>query len=456
MLEVYKLNEVYLKIGNLDRSSAMELKEYLSAYIENRWFNPRVKSKVWDGKISFFKWNEQTIPIGLLPQFIKFCRRFGYQYKLNFDKSELINDISDEEFESFYEAIFVDSSFSPRDYQDEIIKKSLRMKRGIIESATGSGKSLNIYCIIRFLLGILEENKKVVLIVPNISLVNQFFSDCKDYGWKEIEEFCTLIYNNSKKINWTKPIVISTFQSLVKKKDNFFKDVKAVIVDEAHLVPCSSISSVLTKCTNAEYRIGMTGTIPDELINQFTIYGYLGPKLYEINSSELIEKGILSKIKIANIILKYPKETLFNYWHDEDGDIRKKPYQEELDIIYGNTDRNKIFKYIIKRLDKTQNILILCHKISHLKDIKKYLEENFKEYEIEEIYGKIEAEKREDIRQSFDRKEKIKIYFDNICIEVNNDEKIPLKNGEYKLAKDISENDDIEDFWIKNHIFSQK
>jgi len=194
-------------------------------------------------------------------------------------------------------------------------------------------------------------------------------------------------------------VICSTWQSAIKKKEDFFKQFKAVIVDEVHLAKCTSINSILKKCVNAEYRIGMTGTMPEEQINQFTIYGYLGPKIFESTSSELIEKGILSKIKIANLLLEYPKEQVYRYWHDDEGDIQQKEYQEELDIIYGNTDRNKIFRYIINRIDKTQNILILCHKISHLKDIKKYLEENFKEHQIFEIYGKTEAEERERIRQ---------------------------------------------------------
>ena len=396
ILEVDKLNEVYLQIRNLNRSSAMEIREFFSCFIENYFFHPLFRSKQWDGKISFYKWDNQTIPIGLFPQFIKFCNQFNYQYKVNFNRSEVVNEISDEEFEKFYEAIFTDSSYSPRDYQDESIKKALRTKRGVIESPTGSGKSLVIYSIIRFILGIAQG--KILLIVPNVSLVNQMFNDFKDYGWKYCESNCSLVFHKSKRINWECPIIISTWQSIYKKGIDFFDKFQAVIVDETHGAAADSIQSCLKKCINAEYRIGMTGTMPEELINQFTIYGYLGPKIYESTSSELIEKGILSKIKIANLLLQYPKETTYGYWHDDEGDIQQKEYQEELDIIYSNTDRNKIFRYIINRLDKTQNILILCHKISHLKDIKKYLEDNFKEHKIFEIYGKTEADERERIR----------------------------------------------------------
>jgi len=396
-IELDKLNEVYFQVRNLTRSSALEIKEHFSCKIENFWFHPKVKAKIWDGTISFYNWQDQTIPIGLFPQFVKFCKKFKYEYILNFDKDEILNEISDTEFEDFYSAIFKNSSFEPRDYQDESIKKSLRMKRGVIESPTGSGKSLVIYSIIRFILGIAEG--KILLIVPNVSLVNQMFSDFKEYGWEQAETYCSLVFSNSKKIDWNRPIVISTWQSIYKKAPSFFDKFQAVLVDETHGAKSNSIQTCLKKCINAEYRIGLTGTIPDELHNQFTIYGFLGPKIFEMKSSELIELGVLSKIKIANLILEYPKETKYQYWHSEDGKIQKTDYHEELDIIYEYEERNKIFNYIIDKINKKDNVLILCHKISHLKDIKSYLEEHFKDYEIFEIYGKTEAEERERIRK---------------------------------------------------------
>lgn len=239
ILEVEKLNEVYVQIRNLDRGSALELKEFLSCYIDNYWFHPLVRSKQWDGRVSFFNWNEQTIPIGLLPQFVKFCRKFNYEYKLNFSKEEIVNDISEDDFEEFYEAIFKESSFSPRDYQDECIKKALRIKRGVIESPTGSGKSLIIYSMIRFIMGTSEG--KILLIVPNISLVNQMFNDFKEYGWYHADTHCSLIFHKSKKINWDCPIIISTWQSIYKRSPQFFQQFKAVIADEC-LHPSTNIT----------------------------------------------------------------------------------------------------------------------------------------------------------------------------------------------------------------------
>lgn len=293
MLEVYKVNEVYLKIDNLDRSSAMELKEFFSCYIENRFFHPLVKSKQWDGKISFFNWNNQTIPIGLFPQFVKFCQKFGYEYKLNFNRNDVVNEISDDEIEAFYQAIFSDSSYSPRDYQDECITKALRMKRGVIESPTGSGKSLVIYSIIRFILGIAQG--KILLIVPNVSLVNQMFSDFKDYGWKHCESNCSLVFNKSKRINWECPIIISTWQSLIKKPQDFFDQFQGVLVDE-----CLSPATLITISDGSQKRI-------DEI--------KVGEKVlsYNLDKNEL---QIDEVIKVYENLQKSSKELMYELEFD--------------------------------------------------------------------------------------------------------------------------------------------
>lgn len=227
---VSKVDEVYFKLSGLDVGQSMELKEYLSCMMTNYFFHPKFRTGQWDGRLSFFNWNEQTIPIGLWPQFIKYCKKYNHEYEIDFDVNEVYNPISDEDIEKFYKAIFKNTSFYPRDYQHDAILKALRNKRGIIESATGSGKSLMLYSIIRFLLGTCEG--KILLIVPNVSLVNQMYSDFGEYGWDSVATYCSKIFHKSDKIDWDCPIIISTWQSIYKKSEKFFEQFEAVLVDE--------------------------------------------------------------------------------------------------------------------------------------------------------------------------------------------------------------------------------
>ena len=56
----------------------------------------------------------------------------------------------------------------------------LRFNRKLILSPTGSGKSLMIYSVVRFHVGL---RRKVLLVVPTTSLVEQMFKDFESYGW---------------------------------------------------------------------------------------------------------------------------------------------------------------------------------------------------------------------------------------------------------------------------------
>jgi superfamily II DNA or RNA helicase len=175
------------------------------------------------------------------------------------------------------------------------------------------------------------------------------------------------------------------------------------LVDETHQSKCLSIKSCLEKSINAEYRVGLTGTLPDEKDYRMTIFGYLGPKMFSLKSSDLIKKGVLSKIKIANILMKYDEKVIYKYWHNENDNIQKQEYNDELDIIYNTDKRNGVFKYILNHIDSKDNILILCHKIDHLKSLKKYCEENFQNRKVHEIYGLTDANDRESIRLLADK-----------------------------------------------------
>jgi superfamily II DNA or RNA helicase len=386
---IEKLNEVFLRI-NCNLEQALEFKEFTSCFANNYFFHPKFKSHMWNGKISFYNMRDMTLPVGLLPQFFKFCEQFDYQYEFNFDKNELFNNINDEEIDDFYKAIFKSTEFWPRDYQDESVRKALRNKRGVIVLPTASGKSLVIYCLIRFLLA---QDKKILLVVPSINLTNQMFNDFADYGF-DAKQYCSVLYGTSKRYDVNKPILISTWQSIVNKNDSFFTDFGAMIEDEAHGGKANSLQKVAKKCVNAEYRIGLTGTLPTSKVDNFTIFGYLGPQIYYKKAKELMDQGVLSKIKIANLIVRYPECIIEQ--------MKNEKYNAQIDFTFRYQKRNNVIKYIIDHIDPKNNAIILCHKIEHLKSIEKFLREQYPNKKIFIVYGQTKAEEREETRQLID------------------------------------------------------
>ena len=99
----------------------------------------------------------------------------------------------------------------------------------------------------------------ILIIVPTTSLVEQLFKDFKDYGWSP-EKFVHRIYQGHSK-ETDKPVIISTWQSIYTQPKKYFKDIRMIVGDEAHLFKAVSLTKILTKLEKCPYRIGLTGTL---------------------------------------------------------------------------------------------------------------------------------------------------------------------------------------------------
>lgn len=395
-LYIDKIDNVNLRIKG-EISQLLELKEFSSFYAPNYKYHPRFKARIWNGKISYFNMKDKTLPIGLMPELLKFCQQFGYDPKMQFDINELVPPKKDEEhFNKFYDIIFKDTEFYPRDYQHEAIMAGINNRRGLILSPTGSGKSLIIYTLIRYLL---NEGKKVMLVVPNVSLVNQMFSDFVDYGWYQCGHHVEKLYSGQKP-TFGKDVLITTYQSLLRKGPEFFAPYDALMNDEAHSVKSVELQKIAAKCGNASTRIGLTGTLPKEESDAYNIHGMLGPTIYKLKSKKLIDKGVLSNIAIVNAFLKYPDKIA------EKG--RRRKYHDEVDLIESTECRMNAFKYVFDNIKDGQNSLILVNHIKHLEAIEDFIESNIDDkYQLYVINGSIDATKREAIRQTIDKESNV-------------------------------------------------
>lgn len=383
-------DNIYYKV-HCTIEQAHELKGFFSCYATNYKYNPKYKARQWDGKIYYFNTYDRLLPRGLLKFMKAFLLKYNYKIHFMFDKSETQNDIEQEDLESFYNALFSGTEYYPRDYQQKGILEAVKNKRGILEIATGGGKSLVVYSLIRFMME--DVDNKVLLIVPSVSLVNQMYSDFENYGWGGISKDVSKLYGaTAKNIDLNKKVLISTWQSIYKKGQSFFEKYDAVLCDETHLASGNSIQSVLKKCVNAEYRIGLTGTLPDEPIDKFNIFGYIGTPLYTLTSDVLIKSGHLSDIRIVNMHIKYSS--------DDVSKVKGLTYAEEVDFIIKHKQRNSAIKYIIdsKHIKDDENILILAQRISHINDIIAYLKKEYPNRKIVKIDGATDGVERERLR----------------------------------------------------------
>ena len=301
-IRVRKLNHATLKV-ECDRGIGAELREFFSFYVPGYKFMPAYRNRLWDGKIRLYNQITGEISSGLFPQIISFAE--SREYKVDIEDTEYGNPNEGNKINANFMMQFVEAlklPFKIRDYQFDGICTGIQRKSAILLSPTGSGKSLIIYVMMRWLLSALDKSRKdILIVVPTTSLVEQMYNDFKSYGY-DVDKRCHRIYSGKDK-NTFKRVVISTWQSIYKFPKDWFAKFGAVFGDECHGFKSKSLTTIMNKCTEAEYRFGTTGTLDGALTHELVLQGLFG-KIYRVTTTrELQDKDTLAKLSIRRIIL---------------------------------------------------------------------------------------------------------------------------------------------------------
>ena len=375
---IKKKNEVFLQI-ECEPHVAHELSDNFTFDVPGAKFMPQYRSKYWDGKIRLFNIQKNEIYVGLLDKVTSFCKRHDYEFEFLDSKFyglpyEENDKISEEGVKDYVTAI---SKYKPRGYQIEGISDALKRNRRLIISPTGSGKSLMIYAITRYHT---EHNRRVLIIVPTTSLVEQMYKDFVDYGW-DVEEVCHKIYAGKDLLS-KKNVIISTWQSIYKLPKTWFK-YDVVIGDEAHQFKSKSLVSIMTKLYDTKYRYGFTGTLDGTQTHKWVLEGLFGPSYKIINTKDLQEAGFLARLNIKILLLKHDPKTF-------------DTYEDEVQYLIGHEKRNKFIKNLA--LDLKGNTLILYSRVATHGQLL-YDLINTNERQVFFVHGGVDTQERETVRE---------------------------------------------------------
>lgn len=202
-------------------------------------------------------------------------------------------------------------SLQPREYQLKSAYNILCWNRSVSELATRAGKTLIAYMIFRYCIEYLNM-RKILAIVPSISLVKQMYDDFNEYA----EFFKTECIWSGGHLVESANFTVGTFQSLIKfldrkdKKYNpkFFDSYDCVFVDETHRASADQIKTIISQPFMKKVIIGfgMTGTLPHEhTIERYCVHSLLGAKIQEISTNSLKNAGYISDIEIYQYRLHY-------------------------------------------------------------------------------------------------------------------------------------------------------
>jgi superfamily II DNA or RNA helicase len=380
-LILHKKNEAFIQF-ECERSTAQELSDYFTFFVPGYQFMPAYKSRVWDGKVRLADLRNFTIYHGLVPYIQKFCEERDYKLTIDSEVS-LTENYSLNEAVQFCKSLNL--PFEIRDYQLKALVYAVRNKRLLLLSPTASGKSLIIYTIVRWLQE--SDYKKGLLIVPTTSLVEQMYTDFESYGY-DSEEYCHRQYSGKEKHS-NKFLTITTWQSIYKNSADYFEQFDFVFGDEAHQFKAKSLTTILSGCTNAKYRIGTTGTLDGTQTHKLVLEGLFGPVYKTVTTSELIENKHLADFRIKCLVLKYADE-ICKQCKDWD-------YQTEIEYIVTNPKRNEFIKNLTLSLDG--NTLVLFQFVEkHGKQLYQIIKDSVQKRHVFFVFGGTDVEIRESVR----------------------------------------------------------
>ncbi len=383
-LVIDKKDDVYLKI-EADESIRRDLGEFFTFEVPGFKFMPQYRARQWDGKIRLFSYQTGQIYAGLYPYVLQWCKDNEVEVVDGTKITE--TKVDDIKVDKFIEALNI--PFKVRDYQKEAFVYATRQNRCLLLSPTASGKSLITYLLVRFnLLRLKESNKKILIIVPTTSLVEQLFKDFKDYGWSPERNVHRIYQGHAKETN--KSIVISTWQSIYNQPKKWFQQFGMIIGDEAHLFKAVSLTKIMTKLVKCPYRVGMTGTLDGSKTHKLVLEGLFGAVNKVVSTTELQEKGKLADLKIFCLVLQHGKQ--------EREFIKDKTYQEEMDFLVSHEKRNKYIRNLASGLQG--NTLCLFQYVEkHGKDLYEAIKDKAKDKQVFYVYGGVDTEERERIRE---------------------------------------------------------
>jgi superfamily II DNA or RNA helicase len=226
----------------------------------------------------------RAFPTGLIPRVYDMLERSSCSIKLS-------NEIDPVPY------VPVDLPEWLYDHQRQIINTALTCYRGLIQSPTGSGKSIAIAYLLKHF-----PTAKIVVVVPTVDLLRQTASTLE----KHLNEKIGRVGGGYK--DWQRLTVgiINSLSKLASSDPPLFVDVNILVFDESHKVGPKSYQVLSNACTNALYRLGFSATNFREAGDNLLLEGIIGAHLLTIKEMDLVDCNLILKPEYLCVPIKDP------------------------------------------------------------------------------------------------------------------------------------------------------
>jgi superfamily II DNA or RNA helicase len=318
-------NAVVAKIQNADDAVKNLITEKLSYLVEGHEFMHAFTTGGWNGRSSFFARRTSTFPAGFVHLVHSELMRAGYGVRIVKKQAPAPLGPENPIVDSF-------GNDNPNyDFQPRALRQTEKHHRGIIQVATGGGKSKIAKLIIAryrrmtmfittrgvlmyqmkdqlvsdcgFNVGVIGDGTWAPTRGVNVGMVQSLVSQLAEPDMNE--EIRQVVKKNAKS-----SLPMTRAQCMAEAKVRFdekilvrrrtiklLEMVEVVIGEEAHEAGGNSYYEILKWCKNAHIRIALTATpfMRADAEDNMRLMAAFGPKLIIVSEKLLIDRGILAK-----------------------------------------------------------------------------------------------------------------------------------------------------------------
>lgn len=328
--------------------------KYRDAVKYGRWIGKKLKKEL---HFYTMRGHDILFPRGFANQAVLLCREQGFNLEISDKRQELAP---------------VDLSFtgSLRPYQDKACSDILARDFGVLEAATGSGKTVMAAAIIA------GRRQPALILVHTKELLYQWRDRVRTF----LDTEPALIGDGSFETADVTVGLIHTVRKHLHKLPPLFGH---IIVDEAHRTPSSMFTEII-KEFDCRFMLGLTATPfrRDGLTE--LIYWHIGDLVHRVSAQELDQHGAVLKPEIIQCETGFT----FNY---------RRNYQDLMAALTADPNRNEQIVADITREVKKESgtVLVVSDRVAHCETICRMLEE--KNIQPVLLTGRISGEERNEI-----------------------------------------------------------
>lgn len=376
------------------------LDEMLAFGVEGARFTQQYVNKLWDGKKHLFSSKKQTFPTGFLSAVVAKLTEQGLQPQI-VDLRGMPN----------LQEASLSLSIQPWEHQINVLKTCTKTPRGLIQVATGGGKTLCIAGVWGML------NVPGVVLTQRKELMEQLRTNIQKYTgepvgifgdgrWEPGKLTVCMVQSLIKVLGVKYAKLVQEFSDKDKSSDTLVKehqaelyqklilDTQFLAADECHHIGAASSYALVQAMSNSFWRYGFSATA----------FGFRDDK-----------KDYLVEAAIGNVIAKVTTTDLVNAGHLVPTDIIEIPYshrgkhhpKDDYSTYYdsavvNNEERNRLIVETAYGLyKKGKTCLVAVQRVDHGRLLVEYLAYLVGEDKVKFVYGDDKAEYRDATLKAF-------------------------------------------------------